>query len=392
MPDMPARPSSKAASKSTRTAITSGDVLSQRALNRAVLARQMLLRRENLSATEAIERLVGMQAQVPNAPYVGLWSRLESFQPDELATLITERQAVRTSLMRTTLHLVSARDSLALRPLMEPMLKSRFSSSPFARNLTGMDTEAVLTAGRTLLEERPRTTAELGKLLNERWPDRDAVSLAHAVRYLVPLVQLPPRGIWGASGQATWTTLESWLARSLDEAPSLEEIVLRYLAAFGPATVMDIQAWCWLTKLREVVERLRPRLCTFRDEQGNELFDLPEAPRPDPETPAPPRFLPEFDNVLLSHADRTRIIADHHRAIIMESRMLIGSVLVDGFAAGTWKIQRERDSAILYIQPFGTLSAPDRDALVEEGARLLEFVAPNAAIRDIRFTPSPTQG
>ncbi|HEY7778969.1 MAG TPA: winged helix DNA-binding domain-containing protein, partial [Ktedonobacterales bacterium] len=238
-----------------------GDVLSRRALNRALLARQLLLERAEMPAEGAIAHLVGMQAQSPLAPYVGLWSRLKEFSPDELVGLITERRAVRVSLMRTTLHLVTARDALGLRPLMRPVLERGFhSGSPFGRQVKGLDIEEVLAAGRALLEERPRTTDALGKLLHERWPDRDAASLAHAVRYLVPLAQLPPRGLWGQGGQATWTTVAAWLGREVDAAGDMEAMVARYLTAFGPASVRDIQAWCWLTRLGAVVERLRPRL------------------------------------------------------------------------------------------------------------------------------------
>jgi hypothetical protein len=369
---------------SARSRNLSGEVLSRRALNRALLERQMLLRHATLSAAEAIEHLVGMQAQAPNAPYVGLWTRLEGFQHEELARLLTGREAVRTSLMRTTLHLVTARDCLAIRPVVQRVLeRGLYSGSPFGRNLQGMDMEVLLAAGRALLEEQPRTTAALGKLLHERWPERDATSLAHAVRYLLPLVQIPPRGIWGAGGQATWTTVESWLGSPVAEDSTPDTVVLRYLAAFGPATVRDIQAWCWLTRLSEVVERLRARLRTFRDEQGNELFDLPDAPRPDVDIPAPPRFLPEYDNALLSHADRTRIINDAHREWVFTK----GAVLVDGFVHGAWKIMNQRSTSILQIEPFVPLSAPDRSALAEEGERLLAFVAARAQTHDIQFAP-----
>ncbi|HEV8190748.1 MAG TPA: winged helix DNA-binding domain-containing protein [Ktedonobacterales bacterium] len=381
---MPPR-SSKATTATQRTN-GSGRELSQRALNRALLARQMLLQRAKLPAATAIAHLVGMQAQSPNAPYVGLWSRLEGFHPDELIQLINGRQAVRTSLMRTTLHLVTASDCLALRPVMQPVLERGFyTGSPFARRVKGVDIAAVLAEGRSLLEERPRTTAELGKLLKERWPDHDPVALAHAVRYLLPLVQLPPRGIWGKGGKATWTTVEAWLGRSPDTDPSPDAVVRRYLAAFGPATVKDIQAWCWLTRLREIVERLRPQLCTFRDEHGNELFDLPNAPRPDAETPAPPRFLPEYDNLLLSHDDRTRVIADEYRERVFTK----GTMLVDGFACGIWNIVRQRESATLHIQTFEALSHADRAAVAEEGSRLLAFFASEAESRDIHFAPVP---
>ena len=376
---------SSAKTTATRGRNGSGDVLSRRALNRALLARQMLLRRAELSAAETIEHLVGMQAQAPNAPYVGLWTRLEGFHPGVLAQMITERRAVRVPLMRTTLHLVTARDCLALRPVVQPVLeRGLHTGSPFGRNLVGMDMKALLSAGRALLEEQPRTTAALGKLLGARWPERDAASLAHAVRYLVPLVQLPPRGIWGASGQATRTTVEAWLGRPVASDPTPDEIIMRYLAAFGPASVKDIQAWCWLTRLREVVERLRPRLRVFRDEDGNELFDLPDAPRPDPDTPAPPRFLPEYDNALLSHADRRRIIADEYRERIFTK----GAVLVDGFVCGTWKTARQRGAATLHIELFQSLSQDDRAALEEEGARLLTFAAGDAEKHDVQVVPS----
>jgi Winged helix DNA-binding domain len=354
----------------------------------------MLLRRSSMPPVEAVQRLVGMQAQVPLAPYVGLWSRLDAFDPDELGRAVLERRAVRIPLMRTTLHLVSAADCLALRPVLQPVLERGFSTgSPFGRNLRGLDVAAVLAEGRRLLDERPRTTAELGRLLAERWPDRDPASLAHAVRYLVPLVQVPPRGVWGAAGRATWTTVEAWLGRSpaSDPAPGLasgpapDRMVLRYLAAFGPATVADVQAWCWLTRLREVLDRLRPRLRTFRDQDGRELFDLPDAPRPDPGVEAPPRFLPEYDNLLLSHADRSRVIADEHRERVFTR----GAVLVDGVAWGAWRTERApgRSAATLAIQPFAPPARRDLAAVGEEGERLLSFTAAGAERRDVRFDP-----
>jgi hypothetical protein len=385
---MSAQPPAKdAAARHHRGDSSRGDVLSPRALNRALLARQMLLDRARLTAAEAIERLVGMQAQAPNAPYVGLWSRLEDFHTDDLAQLITRRQAVRTPLMRATVHLVTAHDCLTLRPLVLSVLeRGFFTGSPYGRKLAGMDLNGLLAAARTLLEERPRTRIELGKLLGARWPDRDATSLVYAVTYLMPLVQVPPRGIWGQSGQATWTPVESWLGQPVPPTLSPDELVLRYLAAFGPATVMDVQAWCGLTRLREVIERLRPRLHTFRDEHDRELFDLPDAPRPNPATPVPPRFLPEYDNILLSHADRSRINAGNRTVPLFPGNGgTAGTVLVDGFYQANWKIARQPDAAILTLTPFEPLSEPDRAALAAEGARLLAFVAPDAKTRDIQF-------
>jgi hypothetical protein len=360
-------------------------ILSQRALNRALLARQHLVARRKASAADEIEHLVGMQAQVPNSPYVGLWTRLDGFKPAQLADLITQRRAVRLGIMRNTIHLVTARDCIALRPLFSPVLGRGFQASHFGRNLVGMELQPLIRYATELMKEKPRTLAELGAHLHERWPDRDATSLAYAIRYLVALVQVPPRGVWGKSAQATWTPTDLWLGQPLARKPSIDTLILRYLVAFGPATVADMSTWSGLTGLRSVVERLRPQLRTFQDERGRELLDVPDGPLPDPRTPAPPRFLPEYDNLLIGHHDRTRVIDHAYRYVIF-----IGTLLVDGFVQATWVIKRHGDVATLTIEPLRRLTATDRKAVVEEGERLLAFAAAETGKRTVRITAVAT--
>ncbi|TQS10415.1 winged helix DNA-binding domain-containing protein [Microbispora hainanensis] len=346
----------------------------------------MLLRRHDVKALAAIEHLVGMQSQAPLSPYVGLWTRLLGFRHEDLAGLLTDRSAVRIALMRGTIHLVSADDCLALRPVVQPLL-DRLLRTSFGRRLDGVDLGEVASAARALMEERPLSFAELDELLGERWPGRDA--LAQAVRAVVPLVQVPPRGVWGASGQARHVSAESWLGRPLGDGSAAGAMVLRYLRAFGPASVKDMQVWSGLTGLRSVVKGLD--LVAYRDESGVELFDLPGAPLPGPDAEAPVRFLGEFDNLLLSHADRTRVMTEEHRSRVFTVNGIIrATILVDGFVAGLWRIerrgsQRAGETAVLEIEPFEPLGAATRDALAAEGRRLLEFAAGDAPARDIRF-------
>ena len=363
-------------------------MLGPRALSRALLERQHLLRRVDRSAADEIEHLVGLQAQTPLSPYYALWARLRGFEPTELADMIIARQAVRMTLMRATIHLVTARDALGLRPVLQPVPERTFRGQrAFTRGIDGVDMTALMAAGRELLDERPRTSAELAAMLGQRWPANDAKSLAFAIQYTLPLVQIPPRGIWGQTLQATWTTVEAWLGRPGHPPSSVEDLVLRYLAAFGPASVPDVRAWSGLTGAREVLERLRPRLRTFRDENGHELFDLPDAPRPDPATPAPVRFLPDYDNVWLGHADRSRISPKAYadRLAALYGNGSPGTLLVDGFVRGPWRIVTAGGTATLSIGTLEPLGSADATEVQEEGARLLVFAAADAPSCDIRL-------
>jgi len=288
--------------------------------------------------------------------------------------------------MRSTIHLVTARDCLALRPVVQPALNRSLQPGFFGQQVVGLDTGALAAHGRALVEEQPRTMTELRALLHARWPDRDAPSLAYAIRNLLPLVQVPPRGLWGVGGLPTLTSAEAWLGRPLARRPSLGGMVRRYLGAFGPASVMDVQEWSGLTRLGVVVERLRPKLRVFRDERGTELFDLPGAPRPQPDTPAPPRFLPEYDNLMVAHADRSGVVAEADRGrITVDGREIVGTVLVDGFAGGTWKIHRKGGRALLAVAPFARLARTQAAALAEEGERLLAFTDGEASAREVRI-------
>jgi Winged helix DNA-binding domain len=354
------------------------EVLGRRSLNRALLARQMLLHPVKISAAAAIERLVGMQAQAPNLPYVGLWARLTGFRHDELSDLMRSRRAVRTSLMRNTIHLVTTEDALRLKPLFQPLHeRGFFRGSPWGRDLKSMNPDALLEAGREIMGERPRTIAELARLLAPRFPDHDAQSLAYGVRYMLPMVFATPRGIWQAGGPVALTTVDAWIGSSAGPAIAPEDLVLRYLGAFGPASVADMRAWSGLA-MRPVFEKLRPRLASFRDEHGIELFDLSKAPRPAAGTPAPVRFLPDYDNILLAHADRTRIMAPgQHLGLFSSNGIMKGSVLVDGFVRAGWKPIKDKTGTALVITPFDEpIRRQDREPVTAEGLRLLAFLAP----------------
>ena len=361
-------------------------VLTPRALNRALLARQHLLQRTQLTVPQLLEHVVGLQAQAPNPPYYGLWSRLEGFGHEALSELVKKRKVVRLALMRSTIHLVTARDALRLRPLVQPAVERGLKGN-HGRRLQGVDLEAVARAGRALLEQQPRTLSELGEALAPRFPRGAPESLAMTVRCLAPLVQVPPRGLWGVSGGAVHTTAEAWLGRAPEATLTLDALVLRYLGAFGPASVKDVQTWCGLTRLDAVLERLRPRLVAFHDAQGRELFDLPDAPRPAEDTPAPPRLLAEWDNVLLSHAERSRIARaeDLKVKVFTQNGIVPGTVLLDGFVAGTWRLVRERVGTTLRIETFGPLSRKERGPLGEEGERLLAFAAEGAPRMQVQF-------
>jgi Winged helix DNA-binding domain len=362
-------------------AIAAAPVLSRRVLNRTLLSRQLLLQRVRVPALEAIEHLVGMQAQAPRAPYVALWSRIEGFEASELEALVRERRAVRAvGMLRTTIHLLSARDALAMAPVVRPVWEAAYRRSPFRPDLEGIDLEELAAAGGAVLDEQPLGATALGKRLAERWPGRRPISLAMGVRDLTPIVQIPPRGLWRESGAPVMVRMETWLGQPVSTTLDPGPFILRYLRAFGPASTQDIGAWSWLQGVRDLLEPLRPQLRLYRDENGRELFDVADGEIADEALSAPPRFLPEYDNLLLSHRDRSRVFPEGWKIPLAPgdgARM--GTFLLDGFVGGEWRLAREGSSATLTISPLTPLNAADRHDVEDEGRGLLGFAAAGSA-------------
>jgi hypothetical protein len=360
------------------------DTLTRRQLNRATLARQLLLTRDPLPVVEAVDRLCGMQAQVPKPPFIGLWTRVAGFGRDDLHAALHRREVVRATMMRGTLHLMSAADYVAMRAPVQVMLNQTLAT--LGTRAEGLDLKKVLPVARALLTEQPRTFNELRALLVDAFPKVNDRALGFAVRMHLPLIMVPTDDRWAYPSIADFTLADDWLGRPLSNDDSPHELVLRYLAAFGPATAADVQTWSGLQGLKGVLEELRPRLRAFRGERGREWFDLPDAPRPDEDVPAPARFLPEFDNLVLAHADRTRVLADEHRTSVVTKNLRVrATFLWDGFVAGTWEVQRKRNAATLSIAPFERLPSRAVTELTTEGEALLRFVEEGATAFEVKL-------
>jgi hypothetical protein len=358
-------------------------------LNRATLARQMLLDRQAGSAPQAIERLAGQQAQQAMSPFVGLWTRLKDFRRADLAGPIQQREVVKATWVRATLHLVTAGDYLRFRAALSPMLAGAAGAIAGRREVE-IDLPVLLDAAREYIAAQPRTFAEISAMLSACFPGQDVGALRYTVRTHLPLVQAPVEGGWSYPGRPAFTLAEAWLGKPIPREDRLPELLARCLAAFGPATVTDLQTWSGMANLKEVVQRLKPGLVTYRDERGRELFDLPGQPLPPADTPAPVRFLPEYDNLLLAHKDRARVLANEHRArVYLPGLRVAATFLVGGFVRGAWTVEKTRSAAALVLQPFAPLAAPDRAALDEEGQSLLRFIEPEAKSHAVVFRDGP---
>lgn len=347
--------------------------LSLRTLNRTYLHRQMLLDRADVDIAAAVEQLVGLQAQLPNPPYLGLWTRLRTFSRADLTARMEQRHIVRAPFWRSTLHVISAADFQRFRPLVEPALVKALSAF-FGDRARGLDRDALLNTARAALSEAPLSMGELGRRLLDVEPDRDTSALDYFVRTYLPLVQIPPGGTWGSGSFARYALADDWLPNGTRPV-GLEALFRRYLAAFGPASIMDFQTWTGLTRLNAVERELSADLVVYQDEAGKTLYDLPGAPLIDADAPAPVRFIPEYDNLLIGHANRARILPEVHRKrVLLSAGRVLNTILVDGFVAGTWRIESKKGAVTLRIAPFAELRAADRDALAAEGERLVRFV------------------
>lgn len=357
--------------------------ISNGALNRATLARQGLLERQEMSIEAMLGHLIGLQGQVHRAPYLGLWSRLSGFRIAELEALLTGRRAVRATMMRVTLHVALADDFLGLRPLFQATAMRVFKTNHLAA-LKGADLDEVRAAGRKLLDAGALTPACLGQRLQERWPDVAPIDLSMPARFLDPVVHVPPAGLFNATGAPELTSARRWLGR--DPMPiASAALALRYLAAFGPATGRDFNAWSGLTGGAALFETLRPQLVSFTGEDGRELFDLPGAPRPAESAEALPRLLPEYDNVLLGHADRSRILSPAAWKGLWRANGLRPAFTVDGVVAGSWKLTLGQEACVA-LAPFVPLRRRDEAALRREARALLATIAPERPA-EIVFTP-----
>ena len=363
------------------------ETLTLRDLNRATLARQLVLVRAALPVSDALGRLVALQAQVPSAPYVALWSRLEGFARGQLTERLLDHSVVKATSMRATLHVLRADDHLYFRSTLESIFESAMTAITKKRGEL-VDQHQLLGAVRPFIDKQPRTFAEITAFLAAKWPDHDIGGMRYTVRMLLPMVQVPQRDGWGFPGNPTFALADSWLGRIPEESPDQAALVRRYLAAFGPATVADAQSWTGLANLKPVFDAMRDELIQLRDETKRSLFDLSDAPRPGGDIDAPVRFLPEFDNLLSGHKDRSRFLAAaHRRRVYLPALRVASTVLIDGFVAGVWKIETVKKARRLEVELLAAVSKATLRAVQEEAERLCTFVEPGSASCEVDVRP-----
>lgn len=362
------------------------DTLTDRQLNRATLARQWMLERADVSIPDAIAALLGLQAQTSNGPYQGLWNRIRNFRHEDMTAMIADKSLLRATTMRTTLHLHTAADMRSMRPVMQAVLDRSWSST-FGRRAAGADLDAVHRRGIELLDQSPLTSGALGKALAQTWPDAEPLALAQLLHCRETLIQIPPTRVWGHGGPPLLSRIENWTGAPLEEPISLPDLVRRYLAAYGPASVMDMQSWSGLTRLAPEFESLGQELITFIGSDGRTLYDIADGLRPAPDTPAPVRFFPEYDNVWLGFADRYRIQPQEAKDRMVLTNGYVAAYTVDGFIAGNWTMTRKKDLLTITILPFSQLTPAETADVEAEAHSVGSFLAEAGGKVDIEWRP-----
>ena len=348
-----------------------------RSLNRALLARQLLLKREKIAVVDAVEQLLAVQAQLARPPYVALWTRLHGFRRDDLTAALAKRTVVRATSLRGTIHLTSAADFLRFRTTIQPGLDKGLASI-LKERIEDTDLDAVLAAGR-LFFDAPQTFDALRDHFQKKFPKLDTRAIAYCTRLRMPTVQVPDDSPWGFPGQADFVAAERWLKKKPSAKADAAALVTRYLAAYGPASIADAQAWLGLHDLKPVFAALGKTLTTIPGLKKGDLFDLPDAPRPPEDTPAPLRFLPDYDSAVVARADGRIVPIEQRSRVFLSALRVAPVVLVDGFAAATWKIERKKDVATLTVVPFAKMTPATKAEIEKEGTALVKFVEPEAA-------------
>lgn len=364
--------------------------LNHRDLNRATLARQMLLERSDMGIADAVAFLGGLQAQQSNDPYIALWSRLRGFRHEDLTKLITDRLLNRATSMRGTLHLHTTDDLIGLRGLVSPFLQQMWRSN-FQTRFGGHDPKKVIAAGRKLLDKGPMSAGELNKALLTKFPGGEAIALSVLLQVHEILVQIPPTRIWRNNAAPILTRIENWVEPPYERPMTLRELTRRYIRAFGPVTAADMATWSRLTKIGAEFEAIRDELVVFEDVDGRTLYDFPDAPRPGGDTPAPVRFLPLYDNVYLGYDNRRRMLSEETAHLINMFQNFKPAVLIDGTCNAGWTISAKKGAAVLEIEPYRRLLKREVKELEAEGLAFLRFMHEDAESYDVRFLEMKTE-
>lgn len=353
--------------------------ITQRELNRTLLDRQLLLSTSKVKTMQALERLVALQAQVASPPYFGLWSRVEGFNPSELMKLRDQGKAVRAALLRSTLHWVTASDYTWIRPILQPALERAWQGF-FGVRKSSIEVQPLCQAAREILNAGPISMSSLSDEMLKHFPAWNKHAMEYGVRTHLPLVQVSPAGTWKGGTAARYALFE--VAPKADAT----RLVRSYLAAFGPATPKDIAAWAGFSAIGKTMEAMRDELSTYKDEDGRILYDLPKAKIIAGDTPAPLRFVAEYDNLILAHADRSRIVPEALRKqVFLTAGRVRATVLVDGFVAGAWKLEKDKKQTRLVVEIFCRQPKAVRDAIQAEGERLLQFAEAEQGHLDVRW-------